>query len=87
VPVAVKDQITRNDELLFYPNPVEDMLMISGKSVISEIRITDIQGRIVKIISPVSGIVNINLSGIAGGVYFVQVNQKNSLITEKIIKR
>jgi len=87
VPVAVNEKMALKDELMFYPNPVEDLLMISGKSIISEIRIADIQGRIVKTVNPDSESLTIDLSGVAPGIYFMQVNQGNSIVTGKVVKK
>jgi hypothetical protein len=67
-----------DDEFSYYPNPSSDKLIISGnvnvlKSAI--IRVTDLQGRIVKVhtIKPSSNQAILELNNLNEGVYFLQI--------------
>ncbi len=61
--------------LQVYPNPVNDRLnvLLTGYEGVSEIRVTDVNGRQVAVARSAQAITQIDLSRFARGVYFVQV--------------
>lgn len=71
---------------LFYPNPVIDNLNFQRKDIVEQLKITDIQGKIIfhkNNLEPK----NINLSFLQEGIYTLKFNYKGEEeITEKIIK-
>lgn len=71
-----------------YPNPTKDLLEISGNSiVITEISMSDINGRIVKRVA-LNGTNNIqlDLNDLNQGVYFLKVYSDQGIGTSKVIK-
>ena len=68
------------------PNPSKDHIIINGNNI-KTLKLIDINGRVVKIINPVSNCTSININGISNGLYFIQAKYTNgSIQTEKLIK-
>lgn len=74
-----------------YPNPVQDRLQISWpaqKAGTAEIRIIDLNGRQVKgermAIQPGSNLLQMQVGGLTPGVYLIQVQQGDQLVTKKL---
>jgi hypothetical protein len=72
-----------------YPNPATSTINVSSKSEpISLIEITDINGRIVSTRSfSGASTVEMNVSELNAGVYFVEVTSENGKGTSKLIKK
>jgi hypothetical protein len=73
-----------------YPNPASGKVNIRWKKPVSgevKVTISDLSGRKVfqKVYSSVSGETSINVSGIATGVYFLQVNHEGENANYKLI--
>lgn len=72
-----------------FPNPVNDMITISNVNniLLSEVRLTDVNGRTIKTINAnnVSEI-QINLSDLTSGVYFLNINSDSGKAVKKIVK-
>ena len=86
-PVAsTEDFFTSNFSM--YPNPASDVLNITSKNGISieSAQILDIHGRIVNQMNASSENVQINVSNLNSGVYFVKVQSELGVGTSKIIK-
>lgn len=74
---------SQSSKINLYPNPVKDVLHFSEE--VSNIKITDVSGRMVKEIS-VSG-KSVDVSGLAKGVYMITATSKSGkVISEKFIK-
>ena len=74
------------ENLSVYPNPVTSNLTVKNETVIDELRIFDIQGKLHLQLSPKEEIVNIDMSNFPTGIYFLQIINKNQVHTSKIIK-
>ncbi|HSD14459.1 MAG TPA: T9SS type A sorting domain-containing protein [Flavobacterium sp.] len=77
-----------NDNFIFYPNPVKDIITVSVKNnqkEISNITIYDISGKIVlnKTFSALSVSETIDLSQVSKGMYFMEVTTQSNLKTIK----
>jgi len=71
-------------ELILYPNPAMDQVLIESSELIREITIHGIDGTLIqKTASP--SINKIDLNGIPGGVYLVRLKSDNKRITKKLI--
>ena len=79
-PVALYTTFS-NDEISIYPNPAHNKLTVSAAESVmknSTFRITDIQGRIHKVISSNGqSHVNINLDDLSEGLYYLQITSGN----------
>lgn len=67
-----------------YPNPVKDVLNVSGIEKLSEIAIYNIQGQLV--LQTKENTNTIDVSSLSKGIYFVQINVEGMLINRKIVK-
>jgi len=71
-----------------YPNPATDVINISNSlDVIENVKITDLNGRVVKEIASDIEKVQINISDLAQGVYILNATSNGRTITEKIVKK
>lgn len=69
-----------------YPNPVNDVVNISSlnNSEISQVSISDINGRVVKEVN--SNVSNISVGDLNAGVYFLKINTLEGVATTKFVK-
>lgn len=82
-PQFLKIQENKLNELKFYPNPVKDLLNFSEQ--VSNVKIADISGKIVKQITTQEKIVDV--SGLAKGMYIITATTKDGKsISHKVIK-
>ncbi|MCD4773356.1 MAG: T9SS type A sorting domain-containing protein, partial [Bacteroidales bacterium] len=80
-----------SDNILIYPNPVDEILNIkinSFKSSNVEIKILDVMGRIMKFHKTEinNGIIKLNISGLHNGIYLIEIfNSDFGKITKRFI--
>jgi hypothetical protein len=67
-----------------YPNPVQSNLYIDGLSVKASVKIFDMSGKLLVKKQNVSK--EIDVENLTKGVYFIQINDNNAVITRKFIK-
>lgn len=85
--VGVADRVNENDKLILHPNPAKNYTKIESATIDSEIIIRNIFGSEQKIISSnLNGTVEVDISELTGGVYFLTINQKGKSKTFKLIK-
>ena len=74
--------------LLLYPNPVKDQLHIATESIVEDIAVYDVYGRLQdhKTTRLQDGI-NVDVSNLHSGVYFVMIKSDNKTLIEKFIKQ
>ena len=72
LPAGINDEIS-GDEILVFPNPVNDMLTITSSEVISEIEIVNDRGQIVRRMDVNGNTAVCNVSELASGVYVVRI--------------
>lgn len=81
-----QESLLSNTEISIYPNLVTDKVNVKvfDNSTIKKIRILSIDGKIVKTIenSPSIDVKNIN-----SGIYILQIETNNNIISKKIIKK
>ena len=76
------------DIITIYPNPATENLYINPQGVsINEIRISDVQGREIKMLVPLGNQseINVPLSDIVPGMYFIQMRSGTTVITRKVV--
>lgn len=71
----------------YYPNPVKDILNISGKSNVSKIEIFELSGKMILFQTANAKNIQLNLSALNSGVYIVKVTSDKTTETFKIIKK
>ena len=89
--LGIGDHITNlHDSIKLFPNPVEDILNFSIANTISptKMEIVDLNGRIVKSISPENIYNNrISLSELNKGLYFFNIYSLDGKTSKKIVKK
>jgi hypothetical protein len=87
--VGIVENLAKYPEMLVYPNPANNKTMLySGKAGQgSSIQIVDISGRIITQFVNISPdqFIEVNLSGIAPGIYFIRNTGQIPLKTVKLI--
>ena len=70
-----------------YPNPVQDILHINSKESIDSVTVYTITGQEVSNITSNNNHTEVNLSGLASGVYLVKVSSNGSVENLKVVKK
>jgi hypothetical protein len=74
--------------LKVYPNPAENTLSIElNNSNEKSIVISDISGRVVLSAKTTNDKINLNITSLSNGVYFVKVQSNNATEVIKVIKQ
>jgi hypothetical protein len=75
-------------QLTLYPNPVTDVLHINSTEIINEVSVFDIHGKVVKSIDVNSQSIEINVTHLPAGMYFVKTQTlENHVITQRFLKK
>ncbi len=84
-PAAIHENINPHSNLFnIYPNPSNGILFIEARNI-QTIEIIDITGKVVKQIQETSNKIQIDLSNIHKGIYFIKIKTEKGIVTEKII--
>jgi hypothetical protein len=79
------DELT--DEFYVYPNPVKNIISLKTNKQIDKVNILDITGKIVKEISVISSqLIEINISELLQGIYYIEIQSGNTKGVQKFIK-
>ena len=79
-----------NNELLsfnIFPNPVKDVLNVQSKDTISKIAIYNIMGQEVRVLTPSTSSLEVDLSGLDSGVYIVKILSNDKEVSKKFVKK
>ncbi|MCK5821876.1 MAG: T9SS type A sorting domain-containing protein [Bacteroidales bacterium] len=86
-PMATSADIQQMDEMVFYPNPVEDVLYIDLNGQESTIELYNMSGILIHHANSDSSLVNkISLSNLDKGIYLLRLTLKDRIVTERIVK-
>lgn len=69
-----------------YPNPIKDIVWMESEKTLNEISLYDLMGQELKNLKPNKSNVNIDLSSLSPGFYFIKVTTDNDTGIYKIIK-
>ena len=83
IPVTYISEISNN--LVVYPNPASDYVLISSDEVIKMIELYDLNGRNIKSLALNSNDYKIDLSVLNNGIYFLKIYTVNNIINKKVI--
>lgn len=73
-----------NSSIVIYPNPAKEILNIKSEvEVLTKVSITDLNGRVVKEVT--NNLSQISLSGLAKGIYLVNIESETAKKVEKLI--
>lgn len=78
------------NNIVVYPNPSKEIFnMVTGKNAISEIKVYDVLGKVVwskKDFEVSNSEIQLNLSSVSSGVYFLRITSHNKSVVRRIIK-
>ncbi len=85
VPLSVEDNIL--ETISIYPNPIEDILFIENNNSIeiTSMKIYDMLGRLV--LEKKENIIQLNISRLESGLFFIVLKTEAGIITKKLIKK
>lgn len=85
--LSTKDPENGKNEIKIVPNPVKDFVMIKAEEPIKNIKIFDVQGRVIYSQDCDHELMKIDLSAHPSGNYIVTVKTNKTEISKKIIKQ
>ena len=71
---------------IIYPNPVSNILNVESKEIISNIEVTDLNGRCLLSKKQNSNSTTLNLESLSNGIYFIKVSNQNETFLQKFFK-
>lgn len=83
--------IKNDSEITIFPNPFEKNITVESKGIIETINVRDIEGKIIHLLSLNDKILNSNhieldLSELINGIYFIETRVNSAVTTYKVIK-
>lgn len=82
-PLSIPDGMIDEDDIKMYPMPANNLLSIECKSQ-TNIRILDLQGKIIQCFEEVNNI-EIDISSLQSGIYLIRLSNTTKTITKKIL--
>jgi len=79
----VKSEIKCN----IYPNPVVDILYITGLEGTYTVKIVDTVGQVVTVVKGTSTELELDMSGKPAGMYLIKIESQGRSMTRKLIKK
>lgn len=84
--ISVKTENADLNNLLFFPNPVDQSLFIQQNQRIDKIEILNIFGQIIYSIPSHSNHIEINVYDFSTGIYLINIQSNNSIQSRRIVK-
>ena len=82
-----KGETKHEDKWNIFPNPVEDMLYITGLEGNYAIKIVDTVGQVVATFKGAASELEIDMSARAVGMYLIKIESQGKSITRKVVKK
>lgn len=79
------NKVSEDVALQLFPNPAKNVVSVRSQSVIANISISDLQGRVHLSLSPKSGEAQINVSSLAKGMYVMRADFGSNTTVKKLI--
>ena len=87
-PAAVGISENNNSEILLYPNPAKDNIILTNLSELAVITLSDLSGRIVKQVKSTGSTQTINTGDLNDGVYLVHIqSNKQNKVTKLVLSK
>jgi len=67
-----------------YPNPVNSNLKIENMNEVTDINIYNVTGQVVRTIPSATGSIDVDMSNLSNGLYFIKMQNGKNVRTEKI---
>ena len=85
--VGISEVTMQEDELTIYPNPANNQLTVKSEQLtVKEIKVYDVMGETVYSEQLTTNNTTIDVSGLASGLYFLQVNSEQGTVNRKFVK-
>jgi photosystem II stability/assembly factor-like uncharacterized protein len=81
------NQVEHEIQLAVYPNPAELYLIITGNSVVKNVKIYDSQGKLVSAETLNKTRATVYLDKLSAGLYFLLIDTENGLMRKKVLKK
>ncbi len=81
------EEIAPANEVMLYPNPVEETLIIKTAKEIDQLSVIDITGKTIFKLTEPDAATSIDMSGLNSGIYFIRAQSGSQIKTQKIIKQ
>jgi len=75
------------EDLVMYPNPVDNVLNINTNEEIIQIRVYNQLGQLLKDEKPLQSNFSIDFSNLTTGIYLLKIKAENKMTTKQVIKR
>ncbi|MDF3029164.1 MAG: hypothetical protein K0S23_3471 [Fluviicola sp.] len=76
-----------DETIQLYPNPSNNQVFIRSDNTIEQVMLYDLNGMLVKTVSPNAKNTSINVSGLKSGMYIATVQTNQSIVTKRLIVR
>ena len=73
--------------LTLYPNPVEDLINISAKTILDKVEMFTINGQKINEINTKENSLSMDISGFPQGLYFLRISSEDKISNFKIVKK
>jgi hypothetical protein len=72
-----------------YPNPAREQLYVKVAEDVKAVRLLDGQGQIIKEMLPADEfrLLNLDISNLTPGLYFLQIQVEEAMLTKRIVKQ
>ena len=87
VSITLSTATNEINNLVVYPNPIENQLNISANELITKIEVYDILGQLIKSIANNSYLIQADLSELSSATYILRVYSEQKVQTIKMIKK
>lgn len=85
-PIASVDDLANQDDVIIYPNPTSSILNFEiSKSLDDDVKIYDLNGKIVKVLEINSTYYSANISALERGTYFVHFTINGQTLVKRIV--
>jgi hypothetical protein len=78
---------TTIEGLVVYPNPARDVLNIIAQTEISSVEVINVMGQVLLTETSVASDVQMDMSSLSSGTYFVRINSENNSSVVQVIKQ
>ncbi len=87
IPTSLKQNNEFEATLEIYPNPSNEKLIVNSSSILKEITIVSVEGKVLITNSSLQNEKSIDISNLNKGIYFLRITTSNNeMVTKKIVK-
>lgn len=85
---GINDWVINEQAITLYPNPASTYCTIhNAQFTIHQVEIYDVYGKLLQTIEATSNEVQVNIQGLAAGIYFARITTEKGIATKRFIKK